>query len=44
MTVDDLIRRPGAWLLTEAGVDSDIAVSARIRLARNLKEDRKSVV
>ncbi len=38
MTVDDLIRRPGAWLLTEAGVDSDIAVSARIRLARNLKE------
>jgi protein arginine kinase len=38
MTVDELIRRPGAWLLTDAGPDTEIAVSARIRLARNLQQ------
>lgn len=36
MTVDDLVKRPGAWLGTAA--DSGIVVSSRLRLARNLKE------
>lgn len=35
MNFDDLARRPSAWL-REGGVDADVVVSSRIRLARNL--------
>jgi len=35
MTIDELARQPGEWLRT-AGPMSDIVVSSRIRLARNL--------
>ena len=34
MTTDDLIHRPGAWLAADAR--SDVIVSSRIRLARNI--------
>ena len=33
--IDELLQQPGAWL--QAGADSSIVVSSRIRLARNLK-------
>ena len=35
MTVDDLLKQPGAWLA--AGKDTGTVVSSRLRLARNLK-------
>ncbi len=37
MTLDDLVRRCGEWL-RGTGPDSDIVISSRIRLARNLAE------
>ncbi len=36
MTVDDLLKKPGAWLAP--GTGPGIVVSSRIRLARNLKD------
>jgi len=36
MTVDDLLKKPGAWLAP--GKDTGTVVSSRIRLARNLKD------
>ena len=35
MKIDDLARRPSAWLQGE-GKDSDVVISSRVRLARNL--------
>lgn len=35
MTIDDLLKQPGAWLA--AGKDTGTVVSSRLRLARNLK-------
>ena len=35
MNLDDLIKRRGAWLRGD-GADSDVVISSRIRLARNL--------
>ncbi|MFM2094983.1 MAG: hypothetical protein RIS70_2107, partial [Planctomycetota bacterium] len=37
MTLDDLVRRSGEWL-RGSGPESDIVISSRIRLARNLAE------
>ena len=37
MKVDDLLKRPVAWLATDANQD-DIVVSSRVRLARNLAD------
>lgn len=52
MRMEELVRRGGAWLKGE-GPDSDIVISSRVRLARNLKgyafltraseEDRKAI-
>ena len=36
MKVDDLLRKPGAWL--KRGSRDDVVVSSRVRLARNLAE------
>ena len=36
MTVDELLKQPGAWLA--AGGDTGTVISSRIRLARNLKK------
>ncbi len=36
MTMDDLLRQPGAW--AGAGRDEGIVVSSRVRLARNLRD------
>ncbi len=36
MTIDELLKQPGGWLAP--GQDAGIAVSSRLRLARNLKD------
>ncbi len=38
MKLDELIRRPSAWLAAPSGAETDIIVSSRIRLARNVHE------
>lgn len=37
MKLDELFERPGAWL-RGGGIDSDVVISSRIRLARNISE------
>ncbi len=39
MLIDDLAKRPGRWL-TQEGPRSDVVISSRIRLARNLENHR----
>lgn len=36
MKIDDLLKRPGAWL--DLGQETNIVISSRVRLARNLKD------
>ncbi len=38
MKIDDLIRRPSAWLAASNGTETEIVISSRIRVARNVRD------